>query len=124
MKTIAFTPRQYRSHIDRNLGWPPMSRKERERLQHFHYQVCNKSQKVAALLTPNFDRDISFRYFAHVEANCWNHVFTEVAALQRKHTKQIKICSPLSADINRRIVRKSIFGHSTQNCVRIFSSDT
>ena len=25
MYTIAFTPRQYRSHIDRNLGWPPMS---------------------------------------------------------------------------------------------------
>jgi hypothetical protein len=23
--TIAFTPRQYRSHIDRNLGWPPKS---------------------------------------------------------------------------------------------------
>jgi len=23
--TIAFTPRQYRSHMERNLGWPPRS---------------------------------------------------------------------------------------------------
>lgn len=30
---MAFTPRQYRSHIDLNLGWPPRSQLEEEHQQ-------------------------------------------------------------------------------------------
>lgn len=37
--TIAFTPRQYLSHIDRNRGWPPIS-----------HTVCRQKEKKMIMI--------------------------------------------------------------------------
>ena len=42
-------------------------------------------------LTPDFDCDISFCDFSHVEANSWNHVFTEVTALRKEKANEIAV---------------------------------
>lgn len=46
----------------------------------------------------NLDRDISFGDLPHVEANCGNHVFTEVSRLERKG--QRSLCDRYAAGLN------------------------
>lgn len=36
---------------------------------------------------PNFYGNITLCYLAHVEAHCWNHVFTELSRLKSKMFK-------------------------------------
>jgi hypothetical protein len=58
--TIAFTPRQYLSHIDRNRGWPPRSQLENCPM---HRRMC-----IIALGDEPLERDMSFLNALHVEA--------------------------------------------------------
>jgi hypothetical protein len=62
--TIAFTPRQYLSHIDRNRGWPPRS-------QLWTCQqlfVCIGACTLFHWKDEPLERDMSFLNALHVEA--------------------------------------------------------
>jgi len=71
--TIAFTPRQYRSHIDRNLGWPPMSQSWK-----------GSSDAIHLSWILYLYRNISLCDLAHVEANGRDHVLRELATLRKR----------------------------------------
>lgn len=69
--TIAFTPRQYLSHMERKRGWPPRSQLRYQYQQlRGHYVALSCGFTCSRARYVPFESHMAFLHPLHVEANC------------------------------------------------------
>lgn len=66
---MASTPLQYRSHIERNFGWPAQ----------VSVVTSDHSSTKHTSHVPNLERNVSFSYFAEVKSDCGDNILAPLA---------------------------------------------